>query len=134
MKHKVLIIDDDPGVLFLHELMVVESGLDAQPGLFSMAKDALDFIQLKSSPNQYYLLFLDINMPKMNGWDFLDQLKDISTSEKIKVIMVTSSLSFTDREKARFYDNLVIDFWEKPISEFECSDLMSKHPNLFASA
>lgn len=134
MKHKVLIIDDDPGVLFLHELMVVESGLDDEPRLFSMAMDALDFIRSKACSNQCYLLFLDINMPKMNGWDLLEQLIHIPAAEKIKVVMVTSSLSFSDREKARFYDKLVIDFWEKPISELECSDLISKYPSLFATA
>ncbi len=134
MKRRVLIIDDDPGVLFLHELMVVESGLDEDPELFSMANEALDFIILKACPEQFFLLFLDINMPKMNGWDFLDQLLNNPAANRIKVVMVTSSLSFADRERARVYEKLVIDFWEKPISEVECKQLLVKHPSLFATA
>lgn len=134
MKRKVLIIDDDPGVLFLHELMVTESGLDENPLVFCKANDALEYIKFKTCPKQLFLLFLDINMPRMNGWDFLDQLINNPAACRIKVIMVTSSLSFSDRAKAREYTNLIIDFWEKPISEFECSALIIKYPNLFATA
>lgn len=123
---EVLVIDDDPGVIFLHKIIIQESGLSKQPISFDEALEALDYIVPKiSSKDQKFLIFLDINMPYMNGWDFLNKLSPLTNTEQVKVIMVTSSLSQSDRDKANTYD-LVVDFMEKPLIDLQCRSVKSR--------
>lgn len=123
---EVLVIDDDPGVIFLHKIIIRESGLSKQPLSFDEAMDALDYIGPKiNSKDHKFLIFLDINMPYMNGWEFLNKLSPLTNSDQVKVIMVTSSLSQSDRDKANTYD-LVVDFMEKPLVDFQCKSIKQK--------
>lgn len=122
---KVFIIDDDPGVIFLHEIIVKESKLSDHPLCFSDANIALDYILTIDEDVSRLLIFLDINMPKMTGWDFLELLIEKVQNADIKVVMVTSSLSKSDKEKSSVFP-LVIDFWEKPINEIQSLQLHEK--------
>ncbi|WP_373493273.1 response regulator [Aquiflexum sp.] len=124
-KPKVFIIDDDPGVVFLHEIIIKESHLTAHPECFIDARKALDYIFTMDVNSSRLLIFLDINMPKMSGWDFLELLTNKIKKADIKVVMVTSSLSKVDREKSEKFP-LVIDFWEKPINETQSLKLQEK--------
>lgn len=126
----VLIVDDDPGVLFLHEIIVTESKLHPEPKSFFDAEKALHFISEMDQTNQGILIFLDINMPKMNGWEFLDALEKKTSKAEIKVVMVTSSLSKNERIKSKSYER-IIDFWEKPIDEEHVAGLMEKFGSWF---
>ncbi len=122
---RTLIIDDDPGVVFLHKIIVRESNLCSNPKTFLDATDALDFIISLDTTSNRFLIFLDINMPKLNGWEFLKLLIEKVKHADIKVIMVTSSLSKSEREKSKEFE-VVIDFWEKPMDEAHVSVLMKK--------
>lgn len=63
------------------------------------------------------VIFLDINMPVMNGWEFLDLLieKDIKSKLHARIYIVSSSIDKSDFEKAKTYDN-VADYLVKPLS------------------
>lgn len=60
------------------------------------------------------LIFLDLNMPWLNGWDFLERMK--TDNYNYKVIIVTSSTSYIDKERCVNFPN-VIDYFEKPVSK-----------------
>ncbi|GAB3225995.1 response regulator [Algoriphagus aestuariicola] len=122
---RIYIIDDDPGVLFLHKIMVKEGKLSDDPITHSDAGKAFESILLLDKHSSRILVFLDINMPHIDGWDFLDLLENNVNHADIKVIMVTSSLSKADREKSKEFAR-VIDFWEKPIDEEQVAVLKSK--------
>jgi CheY-like chemotaxis protein len=122
---KVFIIDDDPGVIFLHEIIVKESKLNLTPESFKDAREALEYLISLDKPESRLLLFLDINMPKMSGWEFLDALIEKVKIADIKVVMVTSSLSKSDRDKSSKYP-IVIDFWEKPMNITQSLQLQEK--------
>ncbi|MBB6327862.1 CheY-like chemotaxis protein [Algoriphagus iocasae] len=111
---RIYIVDDDQVVILLHKLQVKKQGLFDQTQVFFEAKKALDSIIPLDSEDQRILIFLDINMPEMNGWEFLTHLQKKIKLSDIKVVIVTSSLSKSDKEKARGF-NMVIDFWEKPM-------------------
>jgi len=116
---KVIIIDDDDIMVFLQRKLFQRSGLAKDPISFKSATAAIEFLK-NEEINQHFLILLDINMPGMNGWQFLDILKELKISKNVFVIMVTSSIDGYDKEKAGTYSN-VIDFMEKPVSMENCN-------------
>jgi len=116
---KVIIIDDDDIMVFLQRKLFQKCGLAKNPITFKVAPAAIDFLK-NEDIDQHFLILLDINMPGMNGWQFLDILNKMKISKNVFVIMVTSSIDCYDKEKADTFSN-VIDFMEKPISIENCS-------------
>ncbi|MBN7816977.1 response regulator [Algoriphagus pacificus] len=110
----VFIIDDDKTTVFLHKILVKSQLVSEGIQTFFDPKAALESIVSLDSEGQKILIFLDINMPEMNGWDFLDELQMRVNLLDIKVIILTSSLSKTDKDKCSEYP-MVIDYWEKPM-------------------
>ena len=66
-------------------------------------------------------------MPTMNGWEFMEelQLEDKSNSDRMKVIMVTSSIDYNDRSKAQQYP-LVTDYIPKPLKKHHIDNIREK--------
>ncbi len=113
MDSKILVIDDDSIILFIHRTMIKNSGIKAQVEYFLSAQLALDYI-MQHKDTHSFLLLLDINMPLMSGWDLLDILKECPFKENINVVMVTSSINESDRTKANSYEQ-VHEYLTKPI-------------------
>ncbi len=113
---KFILIDDDEVFLDLHADVVSESGLYSNPLKFAWAKDALEYLLTDNikHPNQVYFLLLDINMPKMDGWELLDALNLTPLASKIMVAMVTSSINQQDKDRAKEYHQ-VVKYIEKPL-------------------
>jgi len=87
---------------------------------FTIPEDGLEFI--KSEPNHHppdekTTLFLDINMPTLTGWEFLEafELFDASIKEQYNIYILSSSVNFMDIDLAK-ENPLVLDFIEKPLS------------------
>ncbi len=121
MNTDVVIVDDDAVVLFLHKTLVQRSTLSSSLYCFDNGLDAYSFLCSRNSHNPIIVL-LDINMPKMSGWDFLDKMVADGCDQNVWVVMVTSSINSSDRKKAEKYPN-VIDYLEKPLSKEACEDL-----------
>lgn len=110
-----LVIDDDKGVAFLHQVILEECNLPWKILSFTEPNTALEYLIENSKSDNYFILFLDINMPVMDGWKFLQELRRYFTPEKVKVVMVTSSIDKKDKEQASTYDT-VVGFIEKPLT------------------
>ncbi|MDR5590555.1 response regulator [Christiangramia sp. SM2212] len=119
---RTIIIDDDEIVTFLQRKIVTKCELDTDPYVFKDAQQGLDFLENESDQEVDYLIMLDINMPKMDGWEFLRKLKMVKNNERIHVVMVTSSIDRKDKRDAA-EDSHVVDFIEKPVSARHCSKL-----------
>jgi CheY-like chemotaxis protein len=119
MSLEIVVVDDDKIIIYLHKVMLAKSGLCANPLTYLNGRDLVNFLNSDTNSTKKYLVLLDINMPEMNGWDFLETIKDKPYADRLYVIMVTSSIDSLDRDRARDYRN-VIDFFEKPIDIEGC--------------
>lgn len=113
-----LIIDDDPVICLIHNRLLRNYVGEGKIVTFTSPMDALNFLGDNFAPENHYLIFLDINMPVMNGFDFLNKISHIFPYENLKVVMVSSSVWSDDREMA-FSFNHVVDYLEKPIGPAE---------------
>jgi CheY-like chemotaxis protein len=125
MLDTILFVDDDPitlmlckmvisKALFSKEIVTAKNGEEALI-YFNTLKQINSDSKLKSHPQ---LIFLDLNMPVMGGWEFLDSFStaDYSDYNKTKVIILSSTIDPEDLEKSKKYP-MVIDFLSKPISK-----------------
>lgn len=127
MKAQIMVIDDDEIVLFIHETILEMMNLKAQVTYYDQAKDALKYLD-EGDECCATLLFLDINMPEMSGWDLLEIIKTRPYREFIYTVMVSSSVDQNDKQKA-FINYQVHDFLNKPLNVGEIEKL-NKNPEL----
>lgn len=129
MNMDIVIVDDDAVVLFLHKVLIQKT-FSGSISEYHNASAALEFVLKKAENSQPILILLDINMPGMNGWEFLEELQQKTSEENIFIVMVTSSINSSDRKKADQYPR-VIDYLEKPLSRQSCKSLQEKIARLF---
>ncbi|GHA43080.1 response regulator [Salinimicrobium marinum] len=115
MDYKVVLVDDDAVVLFLHKVLVKRSCLPPVAFSCKNAREALEEMKGSGVENTPYLVLLDINMPIMNGWEFLDAIQSEKFKDHIYVVIATSSINSHDHRKAEEYPQF-IDYLEKPLS------------------
>ncbi|MGV3503443.1 MAG: response regulator [Adhaeribacter sp.] len=123
MSLQVILVDDDDMVMYLHKMLARLSGLAANPVCFGDGKSTLAYLTAHHQADSQYLVLLDINMPEMNGWDFLQAVQHTRFADALLVIMVTSSIDEADREKAREFRQ-VVTFLEKPLNVETCRQIL----------
>lgn len=118
---KVLIIDDDDIVTLVQGKLLQNCGITKDPIKFKRASEAVAYLETASGEH-HYLLLLDINMPMMDGWQFLEEIENMKVKDNIFIYMVTSSIDYNDKEMAKNYPK-IINFIEKPITAKNCEQL-----------
>ena len=116
MNYNVIVVDDDDIILFLHHKILQSVALSEESKSFNSAKKFLDYTASLKDDKRTILLFLDINMPVMDGWGLLDIIHDEAFTHPIEIVMVTSSVDQEDKDKAAQYSK-IINFVEKPFSK-----------------
>ena len=122
MLHKILCVDDDPITLMLYKMVIAKASFTEEIITAKNGQEALDYYDNLKATNELYspeLIFLDLNMPVMGGWEFLDNFikEDYENfNTKTKVIVLSSTIDPTDIEKSKKYSN-VIDFMSKPVTK-----------------
>jgi CheY-like chemotaxis protein len=109
-----LIVDDDPMICFIQKKVLRVHEISRDSLTFSNGLGALSYLQNNYVPENHYLIFLDINMPVMNGWDFLREINDQFSERNLYVIILSSSVQVSDRNKAQSF-NHVVEYLEKPM-------------------
>ena len=110
----ILLIDDSKPINFYNQKIINTSKEVNSVSIVENGLDALDFLKKNQFPN---IIFLDINMPKMNGFEFLDKYSDINPKLRKNTIIVILSTTNMEKDKIRAEQTgLVYDFIEKPLS------------------
>lgn len=116
----ILLIDDDHVTNFIHTKAIGRSQVQVHVQVAESAQEGLDFITSVSTAEDPLprpgIILLDINMPGMDGWEFLEAYNKLPETSKAQIIivMLTTSLNPDDEAKARGY-NEVLRFMTKPL-------------------
>ncbi len=102
----ILLVDDDNACNYYHRRLLKELDCTESIEVATDGRMALDFI--KSRKNRPDIIFLDINMPKMDGWEFLTEYETLSEDDKATTViaMVTSSLNPDDKLKSESFSSV----------------------------
>lgn len=114
---KIYLVDDQPISNFITKKLLELEGYD-EDLIQEFTDSSKAFHSIKEEENA--LIFLDLNMPEMNGWDFLEAMKAKNINHRI--IILTSSTSQVDQQKALEYP-CVIKYMVKPMSRKKFSEL-----------
>lgn len=110
----IVLIDDDPINNLINKRLIQKLKLSPEVMEFLEAEKALCFMK-SSDGMKKTLILLDINMPLMNGWDFLNHYRPIEEVRQDTIIILSSSIDYKDRQRAKKY-NYVQGFIEKPLT------------------
>ena len=137
MKRKlncVLLIDDDEPTNFLNKMIIEETGMVEEVKVAQSAREALDYLSGKEQADASNelptpeLIFLDINMPAMDGWEFLEKYDQLSPEQKaaIIVVMLTTSFNPEDEQKAERI-SYISSYRNKPLTQEILMGILEEH-------
>ncbi len=116
---KVLLIDDNEIDNFINERMITSSLFSREVTVKNSADAALDYLRSLQDPGEFpEIIFLDLNMPEKDGFDFLIEFEQlpVALKEKGKIVVLSSSISPEDinRASSNIY---VYKYVNKPLNE-----------------
>ncbi|EOQ90232.1 response regulator receiver domain protein [Leptospira yanagawae serovar Saopaulo str. Sao Paulo = ATCC 700523] len=104
MNPKICIIDDDKIYQFTTKKIISNAGITGEVLIFSDAEHALEFLQKGSHTKESLpdIVYLDINMPFMDGWQFLEAIEPLLPQfpKQVQIYLVSSSVDDADTERA----------------------------------
>jgi CheY-like chemotaxis protein len=115
---RVLLIDDNPMDNFVNKKLLESTSFATEVVTHQFPKEALSYLTSLDIEALPELIFLDIMMPEMDGFQFLDEFEklQVSIQQKCKVIMLSTSDSFKDLNRAN-KSKFVKKFLNKPLTE-----------------
>ncbi len=121
---KTILIDDSDIDLFIQRRFLEVYNFSDTLVLYNSAEDALGWLKEMKGEAAPDVIFLDLNMPEIDGFSFLNDFKNLPPEilSKCKIVVLTSSNSAKDREQAFSFEN-VIQFITKPIKQSDIEDL-----------
>ena len=126
----IMLVDDNPDDNFFHERVIRKN--DAADTVISKESgpEALEYLKAKNENKDAHpdLIFLDINMPGMNGWEFLDEYNTLDPEfrSRVVVVMLTTSDNEDDKEKAdKGY--AISEFRTKPLTKEFLEEVLDRY-------
>jgi CheY-like chemotaxis protein len=122
---KILLIDDDSITNFINKLAITTVKLSNEIKVAASGAEAIDYLKTECSKENFYpdLIFVDINMPGMNGFEFLKEYKKLKIEEEPIIIMLTTSC---DPKEIKMTGELGIRMLNKPMTAEMLTNLFGK--------
>jgi CheY-like chemotaxis protein len=126
--HKVLLVDDDEVTNFLNEDIIREMDFAEEVKVARNGKEALNYIEQTCNPateaKTVDLILLDINMPVMDGFEFLQHFNAMPARQGSKIIILTTSDNYRDMQRAEKYN--IQGYINKPLSKEKINRILSE--------
>ena len=128
-KPNILLVDDDELYLYLMEKTIHQLSKDLVVTTFTDGEQAVEYIS-KCTEEKVELpevIFLDINMPFLDGWGFLNEFKKLKPKiiNKINIYMVSSSMRDSDIKRASNFEELT-GYVVKPVDKVQLAEIFKK--------
>ena len=127
----ILLIDDDEATNFMNKRILRKLQIAEQIITKENGQEGLNYLIKADSNNNFprpELIFLDINMPVMNGWEFLDAYEQLPAEQRgqVIVVMLTTSLNYQDEQLAK-EKGLLDGFMSKPLQKEDIIKIVKKY-------
>ena len=122
-----MLVDDNKHDNFFHRRIIKKAAVAQAVKEFLYAEEALAYLK-EGDSSEVDLIFLDINMPRMNGFEFLQHYSALTQKQKARavIVMLTTSLNPQDRARARNYPE-ADGFLTKPLTEEMLKSIVARH-------
>ena len=118
-KKNIWVVDDDNIYQIIIKKLIERSEMFSEISSFKNGKDAIDELYKSTENNGGIpdIILLDINMPIMDGWEFMDELGVLKPkfNTEIMVYIVSSSIAIEDKNKSKNYEN-ILGYLSKPVT------------------
>ena len=123
----ILLVDDNNDDNIYHKIVIERMDITKRIEIAMNGIEALAFLK-KENQVIPELIFLDINMPKMNGWEFLEQYKNLNLNQKarITIMMLTTSANPDDIRKAKEIEE-VTGYQTKPLTTEMLNEILDTY-------
>ena len=130
----ILLVDDDETTNFIHARLIKKADLNVHLQVTNGGREALEYLThsgkfAETSPQpQPGIIFLDLNMPGMNGWNFLEEYRKLPKDEPQKqiVVILTTSMNPDDQQHAKHIPE-VAGFIHKPLLPENLNDIINRY-------
>lgn len=116
----VFVVDDDKIFHFIIKKLLVSNNINVEPEFFENGLQAIEGIKSKLDREEAPpdLILLDINMPILDGWQFLEEFKALKDriKKEIAIYIISSSDNTVDRNRANDFKDEIKDYYLKPIT------------------
>ncbi|SRX54304.1 response regulator [Aequorivita sp. CIP111184] len=126
----ILLIDDSESDNFYHARKIKKLGITDNIHTCFSGAEALEYLssELDGIHPQPTLIFLDINMPGMNGWEFLEEYEKLELAKQGEIVLTMLSNSIDERDKQKAHEYKTVQgFYSKPLSEEYLFSILEKH-------
>lgn len=118
-KKTIWVVDDDVIYQTIINKLIQKSGVFFINSSFMNGKEAITSLHkiIEDNDNLPDIILLDINMPIMDGWEFMEELKNLKSTinNQIKIYIVSSSIAIEDKNKSKTFES-IIGYIAKPIT------------------
>lgn len=124
-KLNIFLVDDDHIYQFTAKKTLEAMGFGEQVSIFMDGEAAINFIQSHLADKDALpdIIFLDINMPIMDGWQFVEEFKKLDIGKDVALYMVSSSVDETDLKRSKEY-RVINDYIIKPVGRNRFEQLL----------
>jgi CheY-like chemotaxis protein len=126
----ILLIDDDSINNFINEKLLTKLNIAEKISITLNGEEAINFLNNlcgNSQPPCPELILLDINMPVMDGFEFLEQYKKLDFPDKQSVVIVMLTTSTNPNDTKRLAETGAAGYISKPLTEQKITEVIEKH-------